>query len=99
MTTPPDPRPGDYTIPRDWGGERERLELMGAWLDPSTFRQLEVLGCGPGWRCLEVGPGAGTTARWMGGRVAPGGHVVALDVDTRFLDVLAGAPRGGGPPG
>jgi SAM-dependent methyltransferase len=83
---------GDYTIPPDWGAERERLELLAAWLDPATFRQLEALGCGPGWRCLEVGPGAGTTARWMGERVVPGGHATALDVDTRFLDVLTGAP-------
>ncbi len=85
-------RPGDYTIPPDWGGERERLELLAAWLDPATIRQLEGLGVGPGWRCLEVGPGAGTVARWLGARVADGGGVVALDIDTRFLDGLAGAP-------
>jgi SAM-dependent methyltransferase len=41
---------------------------------------------GPGWRCLEVGAGSGSVARWLGERVAPGGHVVAADIDTRFVE-------------
>jgi SAM-dependent methyltransferase len=81
---------GEYSIPRDWGGERERLRLLEGWLDPSTRRHLEVLGIGPGWRCLEVGAGSGSVARWLAGRVEPNGHVVAADIDTRFLEDLTG---------
>ena len=77
---------GEYSIPRDWGDERERLRVMEAWLDPSTRRHLADLGVGPGWHCLEVGAGSGSVARWLGGQVAPGGHVIAADIDTRFLD-------------
>lgn len=80
----------EYSIPRDWGAERERLRLLEGWLDPGTRRHLEALGVGPGWRCLEVGAGSGSVARWLGERVAPDGHVIAADIDTRFLDDLSG---------
>lgn len=82
---------GEYSIPRDWGGERERLRLLEAWLDPLTARHLDALGIGPGWRCLEVGAGSGSVARIMAERVGESGRVVAADIDTRFLDGLAGA--------
>src|SRR4051794_39838469 len=39
----------------------------------------------PGWRCLEVGAGRGSMAVWLAERVGPTGHVVATDVDTRYL--------------
>ena len=45
---------------------------------------------GAGWRCLEVGAGGGSIARWLAQRVGPRGHVLATDVDTRFLEALAG---------
>jgi SAM-dependent methyltransferase len=41
-------------------------------------------------RCLEVGAGAGSMARWLAGRAGPDGHVLATDIDTRFLDGGAG---------
>ena len=37
--------------------ERER--------DAATIRYLEEIGLSGGWRCLEVGGGAGTIAEWM----------------------------------
>lgn len=43
----------------------------------------------PGWRCLEVGAGRGSLARWMAEAVGGAGEVVASDVDTRYLDRLA----------
>src|SRR5207253_1047892 len=39
-----------------------------------------------GWRCLEVGAGAGSVARWLAGKVGPSGTVVASDLNPRFLD-------------
>jgi SAM-dependent methyltransferase len=38
-----------------------------------------------GWRCLELGAGAGSIARWLAERVGPSGHVVAADMNCRFL--------------
>jgi len=87
------PRPeGDYTIPPDWGGEAERLRLLGEWRDPITLRRMDALGLGPGWRCLEVGVGGGSTALAMAERVGPTGLVTAADINPGFLAALDGVP-------
>ncbi len=65
-------RPGTF--------ERER--------DPATIRYLEEIGVSAGWRCLEVGGGAGTIAEWMCQRVGTAGHVVATDLDTGLLEAI-----------
>jgi 2-polyprenyl-3-methyl-5-hydroxy-6-metoxy-1,4-benzoquinol methylase len=69
--------------------EHRRLELLEELLDPVSTRHLDGLGVAPGVRCLEVGGGAGSIARWMARRVAPGGSVVVTDLDPRFLHDLA----------
>ena len=66
--------------------ERERLGLLGRLMDPMSARRLDRIGVAPGWRCLEVGAGDGSVARWLVDRVGPEGHVVATDLDPRFLD-------------
>ncbi|WP_084132425.1 class I SAM-dependent methyltransferase [Parafrankia colletiae] len=82
---------GDDVLGGAQDSERARLAAMAAVCDPTTARVLDDLGVGPGWRCLEVGAGAGTVATWLAGRVRPaGGHVVATDIDPRPLDDLAG---------
>ncbi len=68
--------------------ERQRLAILEAVQDPDTIRRLEALGVGDGWRCLEIGAGAGSIARWLCQRVGDSGRVVATDLDTRFLDAL-----------
>jgi SAM-dependent methyltransferase len=65
--------------------ERDRLEQLERVCDPVTTNRLMRLGVGPGWKCLEVGAGRGSVARWLADRVGPEGHVVATDLDTRFL--------------
>jgi SAM-dependent methyltransferase len=65
--------------------ERERLALLTQFADPITTRRLTDLGVGPGWRCLDVGAGNGSVARWLAERVGPEGRVVATDLDPRFL--------------
>ena len=62
--------------------ERERLAAIEALFDPATRRLLEATGLEGGWRCLEVGAGGGSVARWLADR---GPSVVALDLDARFL--------------
>jgi 2-polyprenyl-3-methyl-5-hydroxy-6-metoxy-1,4-benzoquinol methylase len=77
-----------YIFDNAWTEERRRLAALEAVFDPGTWRLLEARGVGPGWRCLEVGAGGGSIAKWLCGRVGPAGRVVATDLDTRFLDAI-----------
>lgn len=70
--------------------ERARLVLLEERYDRETFRRLGLLGPLTGARCLEIGAGAGSVARGLARAVGPGGHVVATDIDPRFLDGAAG---------
>ncbi len=70
--------------------ERARLEKLEAINDEATLRRFDEIGVAAGWRCLEVGAGAGSIARALAARVGPAGHVVAADMDPRFLDDFAG---------
>jgi ubiquinone/menaquinone biosynthesis C-methylase UbiE len=54
--------------------------------DPLSRRRRALVQ--PGWRCLEVGAGRGSMAVWLAEQVGPTGHVVATDVDTRYLERL-----------
>jgi 2-polyprenyl-3-methyl-5-hydroxy-6-metoxy-1,4-benzoquinol methylase len=66
--------------------ERERLELVEEEQDPATTALLTRLGLHSSWRCLEVGAGAGSIARWLAARCA---HVVALDRKPVLVEVPA----------
>ena len=92
----------------DRATEAERLALLQAFHDPLTVRAFEAVGVAAGWRCLEVGAGAGSMTRWLSGRVAPAGRVLAVDLDpspvaamglanveARRADVLADPLPGG----
>lgn len=68
--------------------EHQRLQLLEAWADPGTIPHLETIGVARGWRCLEIGAGAGSIAAWLCRRVGPDGSVVATDLDTRLLERL-----------
>ncbi len=74
-----------YRLPHDLAGERQRLALMSALLDPVEQVTIDGLGVGPGWRCLELGSGNGSIARILAQRVGPNGHVVASDIDLSFM--------------
>ena len=77
-----------YVYDQSWTHERRRLAGIEAQWDPVTIRQLERIGVGEGWSCLEVGAGGGSIAEWLAERVGPSGSVTATDLDTRFLDAL-----------
>ncbi|MFF8432388.1 MULTISPECIES: class I SAM-dependent methyltransferase [unclassified Streptomyces] len=68
--------------------EAERIDAGALVYDPVTTRRLRALGTGPGSRCLEVGAGTGTVARWLL-EEAGAAEVVALDRDTAGLSALA----------
>jgi SAM-dependent methyltransferase len=74
-----------YAFDNAWADAHRRLSMLEACYDPGTMRRLAAIGVGPGWRCLEVGGGGGSVARWLCDRVGPGGEVVAVDLEPRFL--------------
>lgn len=65
--------------------ELERLRAIEAIFDAKTREFLQRTGELAGKRCLEVGAGAGSVARFLRGEVGPEGRVVAVDSNTRFL--------------
>lgn len=71
------------------GQKLDRLKKLEAVLDPISARHLETVGVAQGWKCLEVGAGAGSVAQWLAKRVGSSGKVVATDIDTRFLERLS----------
>jgi SAM-dependent methyltransferase len=76
---------GEYTLPHELLGERQRLALMSSLLDPVERASIAQLGVRPGWRCLELGCGNGSIAQTLAERVAPTGHVVASDIDLAYI--------------
>jgi SAM-dependent methyltransferase len=75
------------------GPERARLEVLQRLNDAATLRRLDAIGIETGWRCVEIGAGAGSIARALAERAGPQGLVVAADRDPRFLDDFAGPGR------
>ncbi|WP_309094716.1 methyltransferase domain-containing protein [Streptomyces sp.] len=71
--------------------EAEHFSAFAALFDPTTFRHLETLGVGSGWRCWEVGAGT-TVVSWLAKKVGPTGRVVATDTDTARLASAARPP-------
>jgi SAM-dependent methyltransferase len=71
--------------------ELERLRMLEAVFDPGTRACLLATGLRAGSRCLEVGAGAGSIARWLSEAAGPSGRVLAIDLNTRFLSDLSGA--------
>ena len=65
-----------------------RLQALADLYDAGTIAQFEHCGVAAGWRCLEIGGGGGSIARWLADRAGPAGRVVATDIDTRHLEAL-----------
>ncbi|GGO50230.1 methyltransferase domain-containing protein [Streptomyces lasiicapitis] len=79
-----DSRPGEAAAPR--------FTAFAALFDPTTFRHMERLGIGPGWRCWEVGAGSTSVVSWLAKRVGPTGRVLATATDTAPLMPAARPP-------
>jgi SAM-dependent methyltransferase len=78
-----------YALDQAWHAERDRLDSLTSLYDPRSLELCERLGLREGWHCADVGAGTGSLARRLAERVGPSGSVVALDVDTRFLEPYA----------
>jgi SAM-dependent methyltransferase len=75
-----------YTLDNTWDKAHRRLTLLESVYDPGTISRLTALGVGAGWRCLELGAGAGSIARWLCDRAGPTGTVTAVDLEPHFLE-------------
>jgi SAM-dependent methyltransferase len=62
--------------------EAARLALIQDYQDPLTIEVLRTLPVAVGWRCLDVGAGAGSIARWLAAEVGP---TLATDLDVTRL--------------
>lgn len=68
----------------------ERFAALAELFDPWTFRHLDDVGLGEGWRCWEVGAGGVSVPRGLAERVGAGGRVLATDIDVSWLEPAAG---------
>ncbi|KJK35174.1 SAM-dependent methyltransferase [Streptomyces variegatus] len=78
------PAPG-YAFDNDSAHSDELHRCLTDAYDPMTFARLGETGVTTGWRCLDVGTGSGSVARWLAERVAPTGEVVATDVKPHHI--------------
>lgn len=62
-----------------------RFDGLEQTFDPVSIGHLTRVGVNPGARCLEIGTGGGSIARWLAARVGPEGQVMAVDLDTRWF--------------
>jgi SAM-dependent methyltransferase len=77
-----------YALDNSWDKAKRRLALLEFYLDPKTKRRALSLGLGGGWRCLEVGGGGGSVARWFSDQVGANGKVIATDINTALLESI-----------
>lgn len=84
-------RPVGYSLDPSWYAERDRLNSLTGLYDATTIDICEQVGVGDGWRCAEIGAGTGSVAQRLAERVGASGQVLAVDIDTRFLDPLRSA--------
>ena len=75
----------EYIYDASLEDEHTRLHALESVLDPGTIHVLKQIGVEKSWRCLEVGGGGGSIADWLSEHAA---HVVATDLNTRFLEKL-----------
>ena len=65
--------------------EHGRLRMVEAANDQSTIQLLQRTGIQHNWKCLELGPGAGSILKWMGETVGPEGLVIGVDKKATYL--------------
>ena len=81
----------DYVLPtgRD---DKSRLDLIHAVYGPISLQALETARIGDATRVADIGSGTGTVARWMAGRIGPGGSVDAIDVAEEQVVIARSVP-------
>jgi SAM-dependent methyltransferase len=82
--------PATYVFDNASVSATEQHRLLAELLDPFTTARLAETGVTRGWRCLEVGAGGGSIARWLAERVSPTGSVLATDVWPHHIPATPG---------
>ncbi|MDT7586335.1 MAG: hypothetical protein QOE32_3885 [Pseudonocardiales bacterium] len=83
--------PGEeYLLDNRQAQAGQRFDALAELFNPSTFRHLDALGLGSGWRVWEVGAGGSSVPSWLAGQVGPDGRVLATDIDTAWLESAPG---------
>jgi SAM-dependent methyltransferase len=77
-------RESDYLLSNREPETADRFDGLEQAFDPVSIGHLQRLGVGSGARCLEIGAGSGSIARWLAGQVGPAGKVLATDLDARW---------------
>jgi ubiquinone/menaquinone biosynthesis C-methylase UbiE len=90
VSTVIDPGSPRYSFDNDDPESVGRHNYLSDMLDDATFERLAGLGPLTGRRCLEVGAGGGSVARWLAEQAGPTGRVLATDLNTRHLPTDAG---------
>jgi SAM-dependent methyltransferase len=76
---------GGYLLDNRAEDAGQRFGALASIFNPVTFRHVEALGIGPGWRCWEVGAGGPTVPTWLADRVGSDGYVLATDLDVSWV--------------
>jgi SAM-dependent methyltransferase len=76
---------GTYLLDNRAAEAELRFAGLSAVFDDVTLRHVDALGPAPGWQCWAVGAGGPSIPDALAARVAPGGRVVASDLDPRWL--------------
>lgn len=82
-------RSSEYVLTKEWPGEHERLRLLERVFDDFSIDAIRAAGFCKGFRCLEIGAGSGSIARWFASEAGDPGLVTATDIDLRLLEPLA----------
>ncbi|MER5440316.1 methyltransferase domain-containing protein [Streptomyces sp. NPDC002790] len=87
-------RSGDhaYLLDNQQPEAGRRFDAFSVLFDPTTFRHIERLGIGSGWRCWEVGAGGTSVVSWLARKVGPTGRVLATDIDTSWQTATPRTP-------
>lgn len=72
--------------------EFARLKLLEDAFDAQTQQIIQSSGIASGWKCLELGPGAGSILAWLGDLVGSSGQVIGVDKNIEFLRSIS-APQ------
>ncbi|MET8949387.1 methyltransferase domain-containing protein [Streptomyces sp. NPDC004393] len=81
-----------YLLDNQQAEAGRRFDALSTLFDPTTFRHIEDLGIGPGWRCWEVGAGGTSVVSWLAEKVGLTGQVLATDIDTSWAASAAWPP-------
>lgn len=80
----------EYLLDNRQAQAGQRFTALAELFNPSTFRHLEALGLGSGWRVWEVGAGGSSVPSWLAEQVGPEGRVLATDIDTAWMESASG---------